>query len=96
MKIKVMTDYDCAPLWWDDREQVGDVRPEDLGLSPQLVADLWSWASTYDATLDRDDPRASGFASEAEKQAFEEQGRLLSRAVASELVGWDVRYWRDA
>ncbi|WP_175488018.1 hypothetical protein [Sphingomonas sp. NFR04] len=91
-----MTDYDCAPLWWDDQERAGDIRPEDIGLSPQLVADLWSWAGIYDATLNRDDPRASGFASKADEQAFEEQGRLLSRAVASELIGWDVRYWRDA
>tara|TARA_A100001391_G_C5050246_1_gene273241 strand:+ start:425 stop:715 length:291 start_codon:yes stop_codon:yes gene_type:complete len=96
VKIKVMADYDCAPLWWDDWEHVGDIRPEDIGLSRQLVADLWAWAGIYDATLDRDDPRASGFASKVEEQAFEEQGRLLSRSVASELVGCEVRYWRDA
>jgi hypothetical protein len=96
MKIKVMTDYECAPLWWDEAGRIGDIKPEDLALSPQLVTELWAWAGTYDATLDHDDPRASGFASASDEQAFEEQGRLLASAVASELPEWSVRYWRDA
>ncbi|WP_374414696.1 hypothetical protein [Novosphingobium colocasiae] len=96
MKIKVMTDYECAPLWWDEAERTGDIKPEDLGLSLHLCTELWAWAGTYDATMDRNDPRLSGFASASDEYAFEEQGRLLASAVASELPEWSVRYWRDA
>jgi hypothetical protein len=96
MKIKVMTDYDCAPLWWDSSDGVGDIRPEDLPLSDGLRRDLWNWQATYDAILVRDDPRLTAFPSEAAEQAFENQGRRLTERVANELgPSVAVRYWRD-
>ena len=96
MHIRVMPDYDCAPLWRDEGK-VGNLRPEELRLSDALCADLWNWASIYDATLVRDDPIESGFASDADERAFEEQGRRLTERVAAELgLAADVRYWRDA
>lgn len=99
MKIKVMADYDCAPLWWDggDPGPVGSLQPEGLGLSPALCDELWAWASEYDATLVRDDPARSGFASATAERAFEDRGRHLAKRVAAELgLRAEVRYWRDA
>ena len=95
MQIRVMPDYDCAPLWWDQGE-VGNIRPEELGLSNGLCTELWAWAATFDATLVRDDPIKSGFDSDADERAFDERGRSLSKRVAAEL-GEEarVRYWRD-
>jgi len=91
-----MADYDCAPLWWDQPDRIGEARPEELQLSEELRADLWAWAFAYDATLDRDNPAASGFSSGREEQAFHERGRSLALQVASEL-GSDaaVRYWPE-
>jgi hypothetical protein len=96
MQIRVMPDYDCAPLWWDQADHVGDIQPEELGLSNDLCTDLWAWAAAYDATLVRSDPIKSGFVSPAAERAFEEQGRSLSNRVAGELgPEARVRYWRD-
>jgi hypothetical protein len=95
MHIRVMPDYDCAPLWWDEGK-VGNVRPEELRLSDDLCADLWAWAAAYDATFLRDDPIKSGFMSDTDERAFEEQGRRLTARVAAELGATaKVRYWRD-
>lgn len=97
MQIKVMADYDCAPLWWDDdAERMGPIEPETIGLSDRLCADLQSWAAAFDATLVRDDPKLSGFVSEAEERAFYDCGRELAKRVADELgVAHQVRYWHD-
>lgn len=98
MRIKVMADYECAPLWWDELnpERMGDIRPEALGLSEALCDDLWAWVGAYDATLVRHDPVRSGFPSQADERAFDERGRGLARRVAAELGhAARVRYWRD-
>ncbi|WP_261935201.1 hypothetical protein [Sphingomonas bisphenolicum] len=92
-----MADYECAPLWRDEAGHVGEVRPEDLGISDLLYDDLWQWAAVYDATLRVDDPAASAFNSAAEEQAFHEQGRHLTERLRRELAGrGQVRYWLDA
>ncbi|WP_375187156.1 hypothetical protein [Sphingobium yanoikuyae] len=97
MQIKVMADYGCAPLWWDEGspEKMGDIQPDSLGLSDGLCADLWAWSKDYDATLNVDDPSRSGFRSSADEQAFEERGRQLTERLAGELEPEaKVRYWR--
>lgn len=93
MKIKVMADYECWPLWWDEAGRVGNVSPSDLGLSARLSGELIAWASAYDATLNRDDPLSSGFASSDNQLEFHAHGRRLAADVADEL-GSDtaVRY----
>lgn len=85
MKIKVMADYECWPLWWDGDGLVDNVAPADLGLSDGLTADLCAWAAAYDATLDRDDPAASRFASSEEERSFHARGERLAARVAEEL-----------
>lgn len=93
MKIRVMADYECWPIWWDGDGRVGNIAPSDLGLSDRLSADLSAWSSAYDATLNRDDPLSSGFASSDDQQQFHEWGERLANRVAEEL-GSDaaVRY----
>lgn len=95
MKIRVMADYECWPLWWDGDGRVGNIAPSDLGLSDGLSADLSAWAAAYDATLNRDDPRASGFASSDDDHRFHVQGEHLAARVADELGRTaTVRYQR--
>lgn len=95
MKIRVMADYECWPLWWDGDGRVGEIAPSDLVLSEPLSAALRAWASTYDATLDRNDPLSSGFASRDDQQRFHAQGEHLAARVAAELGGKaTVRYQR--
>jgi len=93
MRIKLMADYECAPLWWDQAGRMGNIRPEELNLSADLSFDLWAWASAYDATLNRDDPISSGFKSESDQAAFRDQGERLVERLAAELgAGVAVRY----
>jgi hypothetical protein len=96
MRIKIMADYECAPLWWDQPDKVGNIRPEELMLSSELSADLWAWAATYDATFNRDDPINSGFVTAADEYSFHESGKRLVQRTAVELQDRaEVRYWRD-
>jgi hypothetical protein len=79
MKIRVMVDYECWPLWWDGDRDVGNIAPSDLGWSDRLSADLSAWSLAYDTTLNRDDPLLSGFASSDDHQQFQERERLAER-----------------
>ncbi len=92
-----MADYECSPLWWNSgSDGFGNIRPEELGISSQLCADLCSWAAVFDATLDRDDPRMSGFSSEILEREFHERGRELAKHLTIELgPKYDVKYWPD-
>ncbi len=86
MKLRLMTDYECHPLWEIlDGGSARNVAVEDLELSAGLVRELRAWASRYDETLNRDDPAASGFDSDEDELEFERTGRRLRAALADEL-----------
>ena len=44
----------------------------------------------YDATLNEEDPAASGFASLADEARFQEEGRALVDLLRAALGDWDV------
>ncbi len=95
-RIKVMADYGCDPLWVRDAEFMDNVSPNApwLGLSDELIAALDRWAAEFDATLNRDDPRESGFRSPTEQTCFARRGRQLAERVAEEVgVSWSVRWF---
>jgi hypothetical protein len=86
VRIKLMPDYDCSPLWWDNEPgKIGNIPPDELGLSEELAGDLWTWAGAFDATLNRDDPPKSGFSSVEAERGFYERGSQLAERVADEL-----------
>ncbi|WP_447764786.1 hypothetical protein [Sphingopyxis panaciterrae] len=96
MQIKIMADYDCSPLWWDQPDKVGNIHPEELKLSLELSADLWAWAAVYDATLNRGNPIESGFATAADELSFHENGKRLAERAAIEMRDRaEVRYYLD-
>ena len=82
--IKLMSDYGCHPLWACAGE-VGEIDPDALPLSDTLKARLQAWAAWYDATLNWDDPAASGFACPRDEQAFNEEGTKLAESLRREL-----------
>lgn len=94
--LRVLADYDCWALWPSTKRGTENVDPADprLGLSPALARDLNRWADEYTATLDRADPMASGFPSEAAEQDFVAQGRHLAEELRAQ-VGpeWRVTYY---
>ncbi len=39
VKVRVMPDYECAPIW--DDEDVGPIDPNELPISRELAERLW-------------------------------------------------------
>jgi hypothetical protein len=79
--IKVIADYHCFPTWVSSDVGIDDVHPSELGLPDELSAALMAWQEEFDATLNHDDPRASGFANDAAKEDFRARGLGLAREV---------------
>ncbi|WP_110517420.1 hypothetical protein [Herpetosiphon llansteffanensis] len=84
-KLRLAPDYWCYPVWWNDGIQFGDIDPNELPLSPALIADLMAWSDAFDAIYVDDDPASSGFASRAAEQQFAEQGLALAQRLQAEL-----------
>ena len=94
--IKLMADYGCYPLWWVSSDTVGAVDPAELPLKPETIQQLNQWSLTYDATLNQDYPPDSGFASNADAQAFEQEGVRLWQQLTEELAPhYDIAYFSE-
>lgn len=81
--LKLMTDYDCFPLW--DVNDGLNIVPDSLPLPEEIKLRLERWAKYYDETLSRDDPLSSKFRSEEEELAFENEGKALWQILKEEL-----------
>lgn len=89
--LRVSADYHAFPVW--DLDEGGMVDGASLPIDEPLVARLQAWADRYDATLDLDDPMASGFATPDEELAFVAEGRQLARALQVQLgPEFEVRF----
>ena len=92
-RLKLMADYDCHPLWGTTADEIGDIDPASLPISAALVADLAAWAGAFDATLDRDAPARSGFASSEAADAFRTEGARLAERLECELgEAWRIDF----
>lgn len=81
--VKVMTDYDCHPLWLSTKNFESNVSPAELDLSPELARDLKQWADAFDSSLNRENP-AESFWSDEEHEAHMRLGRPLAVRLARE------------
>lgn len=84
-KIRLMTDYGCYPLWWDEPDQVGDLDPESLPLSQEIIQRLYDWADAFDARLNLADPSDSPEVTPEEVERFEWEGLSLWKQLDQEL-----------
>ncbi len=92
-QIKLMADYDCFPLWEESPGTVGNIDPSDLHISEGLRRRLIEWSEEYDATLNQDDPIASGFESRSDEKMFSLRGQKLRKELEEELgPGYVVTY----
>ncbi len=85
-KIRLSTDYQCWPLWWEEADEVGDIDPKTLPLRPETIAGLERWAETFDSWMDLDDPASEQEPSDEEFQAFEQDGVRLWKQLQQELA----------
>lgn len=83
--LKLMADYQCSPLWYASPNAVGNVDPQSLPISLALQNRLLSWAAKFDATLNADDPKRSGFPNESAASEFRAEGEMLARCLQDEL-----------
>jgi hypothetical protein len=82
LTLKVMTDYQCWPLWISPTLE--NPNPRDVVSAP-LADRLLAWAAKLDATYDAEVGQDSGFKTEAEEAAHDAEGRELARLVAAEV-----------
>src|SRR5689334_9545787 len=93
--IKLMPEYGCFPLWeYLDGELVDNTNGAALPLTGDLFEALNRWATAYERTLNSEYPPDSGFASPAEEEAFETEGRRLWQQLQTQLgPGYRVSYY---
>jgi hypothetical protein len=92
--IKVMAEYESFPLWRTNSDGTANVDPASLPISRGLAQTLLDWADSYDRTLNRDDPLASGFPDTAAEDDFYAHGERLARQLATELgTQYTVEYF---
>ena len=84
IRIKLMPDYHCYPLWEEDNN-FDNIDPYSLPISKTLANDLMQWAKEYDITLDIDDPLNSGFKNIESELYFKQKGEYLLERLKSEL-----------
>lgn len=82
-KIRLMADYQYFPLW--EMDDVGDIDPNELPLSEEIITRLLKWQKIYDETMNWDAPTMSNFASKNELIAFEIEGISLWNELQKEL-----------
>ena len=80
-----MAEYGGTVLWGVRAADIGAVDPDNLPLTTELKIALRAWADTYDNTLNQEYPPDSAFASPAEEEAFEVEGRRLWRELQTQL-----------
>ncbi len=83
-ELVLMPDYGCFPLW-EFGAPISNFNPSTLPISIGLQADLRSWSSTYDALLNKEDPRDSGFLSKEDKASYTLEGTKLKARLIDEL-----------
>jgi len=83
--VRVAPEYGCWPLWNDEG---GDcLHPNDLDLSNDLARRILDWDEKFQATLNNDDPAASGFATPEEEAAHLAEGRAIAEVIRIEWRG---------
>lgn len=85
IKIKLMPDYHCYPLWREDDYNFDNIDPYSLPISKILASDLIQWAKEYDATLNIEDPLNSGFENMEAELSFRNKGENLFERLKLEL-----------
>lgn len=87
MKLKLMAEYECWPLWVSSgpADRRGNLDPGDLPLQETTHRRLEQWARWFETTYQPDDPASSGFAEPAALDAFNREGQLLAELLRAEL-----------
>jgi hypothetical protein len=95
--VRLLADYDCYALWVASTQGYENVAPEALLISGELADAINEWSDQYDRTLNRKDPKSSGFASTDAERKFVDRGQVLADRLKAELGdSWTVLYYDQA
>lgn len=93
MKIRILADYGCNPLWWNESHNIYNIKIEELPLSNSTKEALHQWALLFDSYLDWDDPSNTPDLSIEEIKRFESEGLRLWLLLINELgSNYQIRY----
>ena len=84
MTFRLMSDYNCFPIWVEMPGDPDNIDPSTLPISVRLAQDLMEWAHRYDRTLCHENPVESGFESDLLRSQFDVDGRYLWRRLQLE------------
>jgi len=90
--LRLMADYECYPLWGSEGG-LRNLNPLDLPITGDLATALTEWADEYTATMERTNPRISGFLDVAAAEAWLSAGAELANRLRQQ--GVDVDYIHD-
>jgi hypothetical protein len=92
VKIKLMPDYGCWPLWLE--EDLEDFDTEELAIQPETRFRLKRWAAVHDAMLNWDDPGNTPDWPPEVSHWFDQEGIALWRILREELgPEYEVSYY---
>ena len=86
--IKLHAEYECSPLWGIGPQTVENIDPQNLPISQELKLIVYEWQQRFDETLNREDPRNSGFKSNEQLIDFDADGWEIWRRLSQELDGF--------
>lgn len=90
MRIKIMPEYGCSPVWLVGEGPSENVPVDALNVPDSIRESLAAWDATFQVTLDPEYPPDSGFDCEERRESYFAEGRRLVAELARH-VG-DVRY----
>lgn len=85
MKIKLMPEYECYPIWIENEGIFDNIDPEELPISLELANRITEWSDKYESTYNKEDPRESGFLNNVDKNNFIKEGEELKKLLIREL-----------
>ncbi|GAB4213974.1 MAG: hypothetical protein OHK0012_11100 [Synechococcales cyanobacterium] len=91
--FRINPDYDCPPIW--DEYAADYLEPSDLPLTASLISRMNAWQAEFDALLDTEDGRRSGFKSKSARVKFDLRGMRLARFLQTELGAEYEVYYRN-
>ena len=78
MKLKLMPEYECSPVWSVTDGPLKNVPVEELAVDEQLREQLHEWDRRFQDTFDANYPPDSGFRDPQERAKFLADGESLA------------------
>jgi hypothetical protein len=99
-RLEIMPDYDCSPIWALNKYDFFEpIEIEDVAIQEDLKVEIFEWNTLFQNTLDRKDPRNSGFSTNEDLDSFEKKGieiwkKLIKQLPESIILYYSVKHYK--